>query len=67
MWSMTSYIKGGMQAKGHLSRVLRQSRLSDNKNIPGAVYRSPAQSLTAEENPIKPQLGDRQMKGLCDQ
>ena len=35
--------------------------------IPGAVYRSPGICLRAEENPRKPQLGDRQMKGLCDQ
>ena len=33
----------------------------DNELILGAVHRSPG--LTAEENPRKPQLGDRQMKG----
>jgi len=32
-----------------------------------AVHRSPGICLTAEENPRKPQLGDHQMKGLCDQ
>ena len=35
--------------------------------IQGAVHRSPAICHTPEENPIKPQLGDRLMKGLCDQ
>jgi hypothetical protein len=35
--------------------------------IPGAVHRSPVICLTAEENPGKPQLGDRLMNGLCDQ
>ena len=34
--------------------------------IQGAVHRSPSISLTADENPGKPQLGDRLMKGLCD-
>ena len=33
----------------------------------GAVHRSPGICLTAEENPRKPQLGDRLMKGLCGQ
>ena len=32
-----------------------------------AVHRSPDIYLTAEESPRKPQLGDRLMKGLCDQ
>ena len=35
--------------------------------ILGAVHRSPGICLTAEENPRKPQLGDRPMEGLCDQ
>jgi hypothetical protein len=35
--------------------------------ILGAVYRSPGIFLTAEENPRKPQLGDRLMKGMYDQ
>ena len=39
----------------------------DNEMILGAVHRSPGIFLTAEENPRKPQLGDRLMKGLCDQ
>ena len=39
----------------------------DNGMILGAVHRSPGICLTAEENPRKPQLGDRLMKGLCDQ
>ena len=38
-----------------------------NQMILGAVHRSPGINLTAEENPTKPQLGDRLMKGLCDQ
>ena len=39
----------------------------DNEMIPGAVHRSPGICLTAEKSPGKPQLGDRLMKGLCDQ
>ena len=39
----------------------------DNGMILGAVHRSPGICLTAEENPKKPQLVDRLMKGLCDQ
>ena len=34
----------------------------DNEMILGAVDRSPGVCLTAEENPRKPQLGDRLMK-----
>ena len=37
-----------------------------NEMILGAVLRSPGICLTAEENPRKPQLADRLMKGLCD-
>ena len=39
----------------------------DNEMIPGVVYRSPGSCLMAEKNSGKPQLGDRLMKGLCDQ
>ena len=39
----------------------------DNELILGTVHRSPGICFTAEENPRKPQLGDRLMKGLCDQ
>ena len=39
----------------------------DNEMILGAVHRSPGIFLTAEENLRKPQLGERVMKGLCDQ
>ena len=39
----------------------------DNEIIRGPVHNSPDISLTTEENPRKPQLGDRLMKGLCDQ
>ena len=38
-----------------------------NEMIRGTVHRSPGICLTAEENPGKSQLGDRLMKGLCDQ
>ena len=36
----------------------------DNEMILGAVHRSPDICLTDEENPRKPQLRDRLMKGL---
>ena len=39
----------------------------DNEMTLGAVHRSPGICLTVEENPRKPQLGERLMKGLCDQ
>jgi len=39
----------------------------DNAIILGAVHRFPGICLTAEENPRKPQLGVRLVKGLCDQ
>jgi hypothetical protein len=39
----------------------------DNEMISGAMHRSPGICLTAEENPGEPELGDRLMKGLCDQ
>ena len=39
----------------------------DNEMIQGAVHRSTGICLTAEENPRKPQLAERLMKGLCDQ
>ena len=32
--------------------------------IPGAVHRSPDIHLTAEENPVKPELGDSLMKAV---
>ena len=38
----------------------------DNEMIPGDAHSSPSIFLTAEENPGKPQHGDRMMKGLCD-
>ena len=37
----------------------------DNGMILGAVHRSPGICLTVEENPRKPQLGDRLMKGCA--
>ena len=39
----------------------------DNEMILGAVNRSPGICLTTEENVKAPQVGDRLMKGLCDQ
>ena len=39
----------------------------DNEIIPGAVLRYSGNCLEAEENSGKPQIGDRLMKGLCDQ
>ena len=41
--------------------------MGDNEMIPGAVHRSLGICLTPENNPGKPQLEDRLMKGLCDQ
>jgi hypothetical protein len=41
--------------------------MDGNEMIPGVMHRSPGIYLTAEENPEKPQLLDRVMKGLCDQ
>ena len=38
--------------------------VGDNEMMPGAVHRSPDICLTAEENPRKPLLGDRLIKGL---
>ena len=54
---------------GHLPRMLRQSAngKDDNEIVSRAVHRPPGICLIAEENPRKPQLGDRPMKGLCDQ
>ena len=52
----------GFLANDHLSRVLRQSRLSANDKgdemILGAVHRSLGSYLAAEKNSGKPQLGD---------
>ena len=39
----------------------------DNEMVPGAVNRSPSICLTTEEKTGKPQIGNHQMKGLCDQ
>ena len=49
-------------AKGHLPRVFRLSAndKGDIEMILGAVHRSPGFYLTAEKNPIKPQLEDFQ-------
>ena len=49
-------------------RVSRQAHLSADKGdgtmIPGTVHRFPGIYLTAEENPGKPQFGDRLMKAV---
>ena len=39
----------------------------DNQIVLGAEHRSPGICFTVEENPRKPQLGGRLMKGLCNQ
>ena len=58
----------GFLAKSRLPRVSRQSRRSlMTRVILGTVHISPGICLIAEENPGKPQLQDRLMKGLCDQ
>ena len=59
----------GFLANGHLSRVLRQSRLStddkgDNEMILEAVPRSPGIYVGAEKKPRKTQLGNRLMKAF---
>ena len=52
---------------GHAALINKKNDKGDNEMILGAVHRSPDICLTAEENPRKPQLGDRLMKGLYDQ
>ena len=59
----------GFLAKGHLSQVPRQSRISannkgDNEIIQGTVQKSPGIYLAANKSLGKPQLGDRQMKSV---
>ena len=51
-----------VNAESNLRVALVTSVVNDkgNEMIAGAVHRSPG--LTAEENPRKPQLGDRLMK-----
>ena len=61
----------GFPAKDHLPRGSQSvtsvaNYKSDYEMIPGAVHRYPGICLTTEENPKKPQLGDRLMKRLCD-
>ena len=57
----------GFLAKGHLpqSRLLANDK-GDNEMVLRAVLRFLSIYLTAEKTG-KPQLGDRLMKGLCDQ
>ena len=57
-------IKKSFLANDYFPQASPQSRLSanderDNEMVLGAVYRSSGIYLTAEENPEKPQLGDR--------
>jgi hypothetical protein len=49
------------------SVMLVTNEKGDNEMILGSMKRSPDICLIAEENPKKSQLGDRLMKGLCDQ
>ena len=60
MWRCHQLLSGFL-AKGHLPRVSRQvsNDKGNNEMILVAVHRSPSICLTAEENPRKPQLGDR--------
>ena len=63
-WAATNKsfkLLSGFLAKGHVPRVSRLSA-NDSDTIPGPVHRSPGIYLRAEENPGKPQLGDRLMK-----
>ena len=58
------HLLSGFLAKGHLPRVLCQSRLlatdkGDSEIKPRNVHRSPGIYITAVENSGKPQLGDR--------
>ena len=61
----------GFLANGHLPLVSRQSyllRIRMKTDIkPGVVHRSPGIYFKTEDNPGKPQLGDRLIKGLCEQ
>ena len=57
--------KEGIKEKTSVTSVANDK--GGNEMILGTVYRSPGICLTAEENPRKPQLGDRLMKELCDQ
>ena len=50
-----------------MSVTLVANDKGDNEMIPGAVLKSPGICITTEADPGKPQLGDRLMKGLCDQ
>ena len=47
--------------------VASVTSVANNRVILGAVHRSPGICLIVEENPRKPELRDRLMKGLCDQ
>ena len=66
MWRCHKILSGFL-AKGHLPRVSVTNDKGDNEMIPGAVHISRGICLTAEENPGKPQLGDRLLKRLRDQ
>ena len=66
MYNYRNYNKSVVVQYIHV-RIKVANDKGDNEMILGAVHRSPGICLTAEENPRKPQLGDRLMKGLCDQ
>ena len=50
-----------------IASVMSVANYKGDNVVRGAVHRSPGISLTAEENPRNPQLGDCLMKRLCDQ
>ena len=55
----------GFLANGHLPLVSRRSACKDDDEMkPCYVHRSPGIYLMTEENPGKPQLGDRLMKAV---
>ena len=58
-----SEVYGAIGPNGHLPRVSRQSRVSDDKGDsevkPVVVHRYPENCLTAEKSPEKSELGDR--------
>ena len=68
MWRCHQLLSGFL-VKSHLLRASHQSNRSDNDKgdsemIPRTVHRSPGINLPADENPGKPQLGDRLMKAV---
>ena len=68
VWRCHQFLSGFL-AKGYLPQSVTSvaNDKGDNEMILEAVHRSFGICLTAEENCKKPQLGDRLVKGLCDQ